>query len=289
VKLGSFLSLPLPGITVICVWFLTAAAMAIVLEAGQRLLDAEESDGPIRLKVGDSDGLPPVDRVDDDCLVSAIVPLAFEPTEAKCPGPRDQTLLQQYYDSMLAWGRLLGEHHRPVPGHPDWGYYGDGGNRENSVRPICYAALTNAFLAEIEPPGVGASHEQREEMRQQAISALGYLTHAQQVNGGACLNGRSWGNAWQSAMWTRSLGMAGWLLWERLDRPARLAVARVVEYEADRFLNATPKSSLKNDTGAEVNAWLWSCHAKGIGSYGRITLPIWDSSIGRIVHGITLD
>lgn len=56
---------------------------------------------------------------------------------------------------LLAWSRLLGQHFQLVPGHPDWGYYGDGGHQENAVRPICYAAWTNAFLAETEPPSGG--------------------------------------------------------------------------------------------------------------------------------------
>lgn len=242
-------------------------------------------DVPIPLKVEYSNGRPALDRVDDERLLSAVAPLASAHTEAHRHAQRNQALLQRYYDSILAWSLLQERRFQPVPGHPDWGYYGDGGNRENSVRPICYAAFTNAFLAEIEPPGDGADPKQREEMRRQAIAALGYLTHAHQANGGTCLNGRSWGNAWQSAMWTRSLGMAGWLLWERLDRPMRLAVARVVEYEADRFLHAEPKSSLKNDTGAEENAW-----NAGLIALARCMLPDhpragdWDQAARRYMY-----
>jgi hypothetical protein len=239
----------------------------------------------IPLTVGDLDTRSAPDQVDDACLLSSVVPLVCERTLTSHHGKQNQALLQRYYDSVFAWSRLLGKHFQAVPGHPEWGYYGDGGDRENSVRPICYAALTNAFLAEIEPPNAVASHKQREQWRQQAIAALGYLTHAHRANNGACLNGKPWGNGWQSAMWARSLGMAGWLLWGRLDRAARLAVARVVEYEADRFLNAGPKSSLKNDTGAEENAW-----NAGLVALARCMMPNhpradqWDAAAKRYMY-----
>ena len=58
---------------------------------------------------------------------------------------------------------------------------------------------------------------------------------------GACLNGRQWGDQWQSAMWARATGFAAWILWPHLDDETKLAVARLVEHEADRFLQILPK------------------------------------------------
>ena len=95
----------------------------------------------------------------------------FERTEATRYGERNQELLQTYYDSILLWSKLLEKHYQAVPGRTDWGYYGDGGNTENSVRPICYAAMTNAFLAEVEPPAQGASQALRQRLRREAISS----------------------------------------------------------------------------------------------------------------------
>jgi hypothetical protein len=86
-----------------------------------------------------------------------------------------------YYDSIPAWSRLLSKRFEMVPDHPDWGYYGDGGERENAVRPICYAAMTNAFLAEVEPPGAGVNDEYRDLMRHQAVAALRYVTRSRLV------------------------------------------------------------------------------------------------------------
>ena len=72
-------------------------------------------DTPIRLDVLHGDATSPEprptwDRVDDERLLSAFVPLAFERFEAGRHGPRNQAMLQQYYDSMLAWSQLLGKH-----------------------------------------------------------------------------------------------------------------------------------------------------------------------------------
>ena len=219
-----------------------------------------DGDMPIPLQVRYSDDhlqslRPPQQRVDDERLLASVSPFMIQRMDPTSHTQRNQETLQNYYDSILAWTRLLGENHQAVPNHSGWGYYGDGGNTENSVRPICYAALTNAFLSVTEPPHGGVTSIERDELRGQAVAALKYLTQAHLVNGGSCLNGRTWGRQWQSAMWARSLGLAGWLLWEHLDTPMRLAVARVVEYEADRFLDVNPKSSLVNDTGAEENAW----------------------------------
>jgi len=195
------------------------------------------------------------DRVDDKQLVASVAPLDLKAFDAASQDVRTRESLQTYYDSVLDWARVLGEEYEPVPGRPGQGYYGDGGHREDSFRPICYAAMANAFLAEITPPDAGASRAERDRMRREAIAALGYLVHSHQANGGTCLDGKPWGNQWQSAMWARSLGMAAWLLWDDLDDSLRLAAARVIEFEADRFLCQKPKSSLKNDTGAEENAW----------------------------------
>jgi len=60
---------------------------------------------------------------------------------------------------------------------------------------------------------------------------------------------------WQSAMWCRSAGLAGWLLWDDLDGELQAGVGRIVEFEADRFLTLAPKSNEFGDTGAEENAW----------------------------------
>ena len=163
--------------------------------------------------------------------------------------------LRDFYQSIQVWSRVLAGHFAPVPGHPDWGYYGLEGNTENEIRPITYAVQVNAFLSAVAPPGGQVDMGERERCQREAIAALRYLTSSHVTGGGRCLNGKPWGNVWQSAMWARSAGLGGWMLWPHLDEPMRQAVARLVEFEADRILIRPPRDQEFSNTGAEENAW----------------------------------
>ncbi|MBN2210055.1 MAG: discoidin domain-containing protein [Sedimentisphaerales bacterium] len=176
-------------------------------------------------------------------------------TTPPTPGTRNADLMQEYFDSIFEWDDILLAEFLPVPGHPDWGYYGLGGNTEDHVRPICYAVMVNAFLSEVVPPTGGPDAARRQRMRDDAIAALRYLTQAHVTGGGACLNGLPWGNAWQSAMWARAAGLGGWMIWDYLDTDLKVGVMDMVVFEANRFISQPPKSSEFGDTGAEENAW----------------------------------
>ncbi|MBN2210054.1 MAG: hypothetical protein JW709_01545 [Sedimentisphaerales bacterium] len=184
-----------------------------------------------------------------------VQPLAPAVIQAQPVNERSLRLAQAYYDSIAAWGKVIEAKLEHVPGHNDWGYYGLGGHTENDVRPICYAVMVNAFLAEVQPPQERLTPAERNQARIHAIACLRYLTQAHVTGGGACVNGKAWGNAWQSALWCRAAGLGGWLLWDHLDDSLRQAVARMVVFEADRFIDKQPKSSEFRDTGAEENPW----------------------------------
>ncbi len=195
---------------------------------------------------------PPLDR---HALLAAARPFPRPSLARTHAPPASRKLMRAYYASLRDWGRILRERFRPVPDRPGWGFYGRRGHQENDVRPIAYAALVNAFLAVAEPQGHAPSAAQREVHRQHAVACLRYLTHAHVTGDGTCLDGKAWGDQWQSAMWARSAGLAGWMLWGKLDADLRLPIARLIEHEADRFIHTAPKSSEHNDTGAEENAW----------------------------------
>ena len=142
-----------------------------------------------------------------------------------------------------------------MPAQPQSNYLGLPGHAENDVRPTAYAAMVLAFLAEFQPPQSKLESDRRQTMRVAAIGLLRYLTASHVSGGGACLDGKPWGRQWQSAMWARAAGMAGWMLWPHLDEQLQTALATLVVFEADRFLGQPPKSSTRNDTGAEENAW----------------------------------
>lgn len=195
---------------------------------------------------------PSVSESSDSSRVQLLPERLFLPRSAS-DASRD--FLQSYYDSIEEWGRHVLERVEPVPGHSDWRYLGLKRHVENDLRPTAYAAMVLSFLSEARPPESRLDSEQRDRMRAESIGLLRYLTASHVTGGGACQNGKPWGNQWQSAMWARAVAMAAWQMWPRLDGELRSAVVRMVEYEADRFIGKPPKSSARNDTGAEENAW----------------------------------
>ncbi len=169
--------------------------------------------------------------------------------------------MDKYLQSILDWDDILVKEFKTVPGDNLMGYYGDGRNVENAVRPICYAAFTNAFLSRIRrsPTGTGISEARRMLREDHAVKALLYLTQSHVTGIGECAEGGQWGRQWQSAMWARAAAMAGWMLWEDLDQELKIAIARMLEYEANRFIDAEPRNQEYDNTGAEENAWNSHC------------------------------
>ena len=198
---------------------------------------------------------------DDLSLINSVVPFPSEVFSAIPEDERTRSLMDKYLLSLLDWNDILLAEFQLLPGHEDMGYYGDGRNVEDAVRPICYAAFTNAFLAKVKqlPAGADISTDRYRLMKDHAIYALRYLTHSHVTGTGECTGGGQWGNQWQSAMWARAAAMAGWILWDDLDREQKIAVARMLEYEANRFIGAEPRNQEFDNTGAEENAWDSHC------------------------------
>ena len=131
------------------------------------------------------------------------------------------------YESVRLWGAVLRQRCVPVPGKPDCAYYGDGGNQENDIRPIAYAALVNAFLATTEPPAGGMAAADRRRAADECIRLLRYLAQGHVTGSGACQNGKRWGDHWQSALWARSAVLAGWIVWDDLAPDLRESLCRI--------------------------------------------------------------
>jgi len=229
-------------------------------------------------------GQPPTNLADEMQRLQ-VRSLPREVLRARPASPRERALMDGYYDSIQQWGKVLATRFQQVPGHPEWGYYGRGGHAEDDVRPITYAAMVNAFLSEVSRPEDARDETERERLRGEAVAALRYLTQAHVTGGGACLDGKPWGNQWQSAMWARAAGMAGWFLWLELDEELSQSIARLVEFEADRFLSTQPKSSEFGDTGAEENAWnstLLALAANMMADHPRAAK--WDEAARRFLY-----
>lgn len=103
------------------------------------------------------------------------------------------------------------------------------------------------------------SASERQEYLRKATAAIRYAAATHISGTQKCPDGKSWGNSWQSAMWTGTLAFGAWLLWDDLDPDLRKGMERIVASEADRFLNGKPPGSRWFDTKAEENGWNLIC------------------------------
>lgn len=227
-----------------------------------RLFEIELFEGNEKVElVVSSPGSATQPRVDDETLLGAVTPLPDSCFVVQEETTKNGRILGTYRRAVGRWGHVLAQRITPVPGRPGEAYYGRGGHREDDIRPIGYAVMVNGVLWRMDGcnsakstsvvPGIGRASRYRDD----AVAALRYLTAGHVTGPSSCLDGKRWGNEWQSAMWTRAAGFGAWALWGELDRDLQLATARMIEFEADRLLDQRPKSRVGGDTGAEENAW----------------------------------
>lgn len=255
-------------------------------DATARLFEIELAAGgePVNLMVS-RPGSVTQPRIDDEPLLEAVQPLP----ESLFPLPDEDDwngrLLAVYRRAIARWGDVLAERVLPVPGRDGEAYYGRGGNQEDDIRPVAYAVMVNGLLWRIEAPT--ATAQKLQQRGHDAMAALRYLTASHVTGPSTCLNGKKWGDAWQSAMWTRAAGLGAWALWDELDRDLQLATARMIEHEADRILDQSPKSSVDGDTGAEENAWnalIVSLATNMMPGHSRA--DVWDHAAKRYMYNV---
>ena len=90
---------------------------------------------------------------------------------------------------------------------------------------------------------------------QRTTQIIKSLAKDHKVNGGI---NHPWGDQWQSAQWAGKVAIAGWLMWDYLDEEDKDNVTRMIEYEANRFLNNVPPYANGNyifNTNAEEIGW----------------------------------
>lgn len=132
-----------------------------------------------------------------------------------------------------------------------------GGSSENDIRGVGSEAFglasslrTGAYDADA--TGVTAADAEAISIRLSTSAA-----HHHRANGG------TWGDVWQSALWAYYAGFAAWMVWPELTPYDQEQVARMVEHEADRFLdydvpyfrNEDGTVNFPGDSKAEENAW----------------------------------
>lgn len=115
---------------------------------------------------------------------------------------------------------------------------------------ITGSAYAAAVLVRFGEPGETMGGLSREKLRSRAVGMIEAVARDHQLGGGD----KQW-STFRSARIIHTLGMAAWLLWEDFDGPTQLLVAKIIEHEADRFLDRPAPARLHGDTQAESNAW----------------------------------
>lgn len=140
---------------------------------------------------------------------------------------------------------------------PTAGYWGDGVSAGNQgIRAISDVVLTSAALLKYSNALKGA---ERKEFLRRAIAGIRYSVATHVTGKEKCVDGKQWGNSWQSGMWVGTLAFGTWLIWDELDAQTKQDFENVVAFEADRFLKVKPPSGRWHDTKAEENGWDLTC------------------------------
>jgi len=182
----------------------------------------------------------------------AAVPEAYRVTAAKIPdedlsgplGPRFLKLLSNQVARNLETMKNdrvkagIEDEIAIVSGTPYFEYFATG---------TAYAA---AVLVRRGEPGKTMGGLPPEQLLRRAVRMIEAVAREHRLGGGD----KEW-STFNSARIVHVLGMAAWLVWEELDRPTQLLVARIIEHEADRFLDRPAPARLRGDTQAESNAW----------------------------------
>ena len=145
-------------------------------------------------------------------------------------------------------------HDGPFPNSGYWGNGVSGGNE--GIRAVGNVALAYAMLLKQTD---SLDQETRRIYTDHAIAGIRYAAETHITGKQKCIDGKQWGNSWQSAMWAGNVGFAAWLLWDDLDPGLKESVEKVVAHEADRFLKGKPPGNRWADTKAEENGWDQIC------------------------------
>jgi hypothetical protein len=160
---------------------------------------------------------------------------------------------------------------------PDWrtsafsaaaGYWGDGVSSGNEgIRTVVSMMLACATLLKY---GDGLAAGVSSNLLTKSIAGLRYCVATHRTGAEMCTDGKPWGatpdfgpGSWQSGMWTGTLAIAAWLMWDRLDATLRQGFERVIAWEDDILSHRPPPNGLWLDTKAEENGWEVPCLVLG--------------------------
>ncbi len=168
--------------------------------------------------------------------------------------------LMGLYKTMIAQYCLFAEgKYQPAAFGEGAGYWGNGISGGNEgIRAVANTALAYAVAAkkiDLQNDRLRSLYVKR------ATAGVRFVTLTHSTSKQVCTDGKQWSRSWQSAMWTGTVCMAAWIVWDELDADTKELVKRVAEYEADRFLPLTPPGAEWGNTRAEENGWDLTCIA----------------------------
>lgn len=140
----------------------------------------------------------------------------------------------------------------------DGAYLSFGGTTEHFIRhPAAMSlGLATSIALDVYDEGITTVSEQQAlKNTKKLIASLAKEHKSNKPNG--------WGDHWQSAHWAYFAGLGGWLIWDEFSSTEKAFIAKMVEYEANRFNSySVPYWKGENgvevhmgDTKAEENAW----------------------------------
>jgi len=173
------------------------------------------------------------------------------------PGISDKELSDLYVEMLAQFSRHAETLWHETQSEPKIGYWGNGVSGGNEgIRAVGNTALVQAILLK-KTDALDAST--RRLYLDHAIAGIRYAAETHITGARKCIDGKQWGNSWQSAMWAANMGFAAWILWDDLDAGLRKSVEQAVVHEANRFLKGKPPGNRWGDTKAEENGWDQIC------------------------------
>ena len=173
------------------------------------------------------------------------------------PNLSEDDLKRLYVEMLLRFARYAEKQWHVSTFDKEAGYWGNGISDGNEgIRAVANTALAYAVLIRHTNR---LNLEQKKVYTERTLAGIRYAVGSHLTGDHKCVDGKKWGNSWQSAMWAGNIGFAAWILWDRMDEGLRSSVRRVVAYEADRFLGKKPRGNRWSDTKAEELGWDQIC------------------------------
>lgn len=178
-------------------------------------------------------------------------------------------IADRLYTILLKWGGFANKYYKKWSVKENCGHYFGGAyvyEMESASAAIVGAILSTLGDYDAEITGIT-----REEMQKRAISTIRYLCFTHTTGPDDCVrdkshheiySGKKWGFIYnnffrdsQTGVGISFIGLAAWLLWDKLDGETHKMVERLVISYADKYSGMIPGTGVYNDTQCEENAW----------------------------------